>query len=275
MKDISRIIRTSFWTDNKVSECFTPEDRYFMLYLLTNPHTTQLGIYEFSVKVSAFEMGYSQETIIGLLDRFENTYGVIKYSKDTKEVAIKNYLRHSIVKGGKPVFDCLVKEESKVKDKSLVRYIMNYLRNLDDINYTVKEFIDYVIENEKDKDNDNDNDNERIVDESSSVDDLKEDKNKSIHDIVDYLNLVCGTNYKDKTANTRKHISARLNEGYTFDDFALVIDKKASEWKGTTMEQYLRPDTLFGTKFESYLNQRINKPKSNNERDLFAELRDC
>ena len=128
MKHISRIIRTSFWTDNKVSECFTPEDRYFMLYLLTNPHTTQLGIYEFSVKVSAFEMGYSQETIIGLLDRFENTYGVIKYSKDTKEVAIKNYLRHSIVKGGKPVFDCLVKEESKVKDKSLVRYIMNYLR---------------------------------------------------------------------------------------------------------------------------------------------------
>ena len=45
-----------------------------------------------------------------------------------------------------------------------------------------------------------------------------------------------------------------MNDGFTVDDFKAVIDKKAKEWKGTEMAQYLRPETLFGTKFESYLN---------------------
>lgn len=81
------------------------------------------------------------------------------------------------------------------------------------------------------------------------------------HQIIDYLNQKCGTKYKASTANTKKHISARLNDGYTYEDFVKVIDKKYSEWKGTQMEQYLRPDTLFGTKFEGYLNQNIVKNK--------------
>lgn len=282
MKGINRIVNTSFWNDSKVTEYFTPEDKYFMLYLLTNPHTTQLGIYEFPIKKVAFEMGYSAESIIGLIDRFQNKYGMIVYSSATNEILIKNFLRHSIVKGGKPVMDCLQKEERDVKDKTLLGYLYEYLDSYrDELNVTVIEYIDTLskyIDNKNEKDNendiDNDNDNERIVPRIVPRI-VKSENSDLIIQVVDYLNLVCETNYKPKTANTIKHINARISEGYTFDDFALVIDKKASEWKGTTMEQYLRPDTLFGTKFESYLNQRINKPKSNNERDLFAELRDC
>ena len=84
-----------------------------------------------------------------------------------------------------------------------------------------------------------------------------------IKDIVEYLNMICGTKYKHSTANTKKHIRARLKDGYVFEDFKEVIDKKSKEWLGTNMERYLRPDTLFGTKFESYLNQNIidNQPK--------------
>ena len=81
--------------------------------------------------------------------------------------------------------------------------------------------------------------------------------NNYIVEIVNYLNQKCGTKYKASTANTKKHISARLNDGYKYEDFVKVIDKKYQEWKGTEWEQYLRPDTLFGTKFESYLNQNI------------------
>ncbi len=97
-----------------------------------------------------------------------------------------------------------------------------------------------------------------------SIDKDSIDKNKYIVEIVDYLNLVCGTNYGAKTKNTVKHINARLDEGFTVDDFKTVIDKKAKHWLGNHMEQYLRPDTLFGTKFESYLNQNIvdEEPKS-------------
>ncbi len=75
-------------------------------------------------------------------------------------------------------------------------------------------------------------------------------------DIVDYLNLKAGTKFRQSSEDTRKHIRARINDGYTIDDFKAVIDKKVSEWKGTDREIYLRPSTLFGTKFESYLNQK-------------------
>ena len=76
-------------------------------------------------------------------------------------------------------------------------------------------------------------------------------------EIVDYLNAKAGTRYKASTASTRKHIKARLDEGFTIDDFKMVIDKKCSEWlSDSKMEQYLRPETLFGTKFEGYLNAK-------------------
>ena len=69
-------------------------------------------------------------------------------------------------------------------------------------------------------------------------------------------------NEKD-SKNTTKHIKARINDGYTLEDFKTVIDKKCSEWLNTDMEKYLCPDTLFGSKFEKYLNQKINGPGVN------------
>ena len=79
---IKRVVDTDFWNDSKVIDYFSPEDKYFMLYLLTNPYTTQLGIYELNIKKAAFETGYSTEALNVLLDRFENKYGMIKYSKN-------------------------------------------------------------------------------------------------------------------------------------------------------------------------------------------------
>lgn len=161
---VKRIVSTSFWSDSKV-DTFSPEDKYFMLYLLTNPHTTQLGIYEFSMKHAAFEMGYSVETVQALLSRFQDRYRIIMYCQDTGEIAIKNYLKHSIVKGGKPVLDCLKKELRQVKSKDLVKFVFSANQNSE--NATVREFILYIREIYKYNLNDNDNDNERIVDDSS------------------------------------------------------------------------------------------------------------
>lgn len=81
-------------------------------------------------------------------------------------------------------------------------------------------------------------------------------------DIVTFLNSVTGSSYRSTTDKTRKLIAARLTEGFTIDDFKAVITKKAKEWQGTDMAQYLRPETLFGTKFEGYLNQ----PEVRNDR---------
>lgn len=75
--------------------------------------------------------------------------------------------------------------------------------------------------------------------------------------IIDYLNSKCGTRYTEKNKQTKENIHTRLEEKFTEEDFYTVIDKKCNEWIGTEMERYLRPQTLFGTKFESYLNQNI------------------
>ena len=80
---------------------------------------------------------------------------------------------------------------------------------------------------------------------------------KEIDEVVNHLNEKAGTKYKYNSKNTTKHIQARIREGYTLEDFKIVIDKKCSEWLNTDMEKYLCPETLFGSKFEKYLNQKI------------------
>ncbi|MED1304734.1 replication protein [[Bacillus thuringiensis] serovar konkukian] len=76
-------------------------------------------------------------------------------------------------------------------------------------------------------------------------------------DIVSYLNEKVGKSFKHKTAKTRSLIKVRFKDGFTIDDFKRVIDIKAAQWLNDShMSQYLRPETLFGTKFESYLNEK-------------------
>ena len=161
---IKRVVDVNFWNDDKVVDSFSPEDKLFMLYLMTNPHTTQLGIYAINKKQMAFELGYSLDTINVLLDRFENKYQMIKYIDSTKELAIKNYLKYSIIKGGKPVEDLLEKEIKQIKNKSLLGYVYNNIKDYDNLNDTVKKvltsFNEYIL-NDNEKHNDNDNDNEK------------------------------------------------------------------------------------------------------------------
>lgn len=80
--------------------------------------------------------------------------------------------------------------------------------------------------------------------------------------VVDHLNAKTGKHYKSSNDTTRRYIRARLNDGFTVEDFKSVINKKTEEWLNTDMEKYLRPETLFGTKFESYLNEKIKKKSS-------------
>ena len=104
------------------------------------------------------------------------------------------------------------------------------------------------------------------------------EKDKRYKEVIAYLNEKAGTAYKDSSKANQRHINARLAEGFTVEDFKTVIDKKCAEWLGTDMEKYLRPETLFGSKFESYLNAPTNrKPEKNShgfkERDYdFDEL---
>ena len=104
------------------------------------------------------------------------------------------------------------------------------------------------------------NENDRSV---TPIPDIKTDKRKDIHsqvdEIVSYLNEKSGKHYRASSSPTVKCIHARLEEKFTVEDFKKVIDNKVAQWKDTDMDGFLRPQTLFGTKFESYLNEDATK----------------
>lgn len=74
--------------------------------------------------------------------------------------------------------------------------------------------------------------------------------------IVEYLNNKIGAHYKPNGKKMKELIRARMNEGYTVEDFKTVIDKKFKSWgNDPKMSLYLRPSTLFSTRFAEYLNE--------------------
>ena len=81
-----------------------------------------------------------------------------------------------------------------------------------------------------------------------------------VEQVISYLNDKLKTSYKATTNKTKTLINARVNEGFTLDDFKKVVDTMYNEWHNDIkMKVYLRPETLFGTKFESYLNRNNKK----------------
>ena len=109
-----------------------------------------------------------------------------------------------------------------------------------------------------------------IVD-NNIVENAEKHDMKVITEIVDYLNEKAHKNYRSNNKTTIRHINARLKEGRTLSDFKQVIDNRCATWMGTDMEQYLRPETLFGSRFESYLNAPAPKPRGSDGRILSDE----
>lgn len=87
-------------------------------------------------------------------------------------------------------------------------------------------------------------------------------------EIIDYLNSKTGKKYRDNVQKNKSLIKARWSEGYRLEDFKQVIDNMVKDWSGTKYAKYLRPETLFGTKFDGYLNQgnAVKREKKTDER---------
>ena len=96
-----------------------------------------------------------------------------------------------------------------------------------------------------------------------------DDVDKSHFEIIEYLNLKTGSKFKPTTKPYVQAIRSRLKEGYTVDDFKTVIDKKCREWKGTKLEKYLTPKTLFApSHFDTYLNSNEMAVMTDTERKI-------
>ena len=119
-----RTIQTSFWSDTKIAEDFTPEDRYFYLYLFSNPHTNLCGCYEVGKRQIAYEIGYSTEAVERLLERFSDIHRVIAYDKETKEILILKWYKYNWTRS--PDYrKALLKSIEGVKNPHFKEYLMN------------------------------------------------------------------------------------------------------------------------------------------------------
>lgn len=122
-----RQLHTEFWNDGFVLD-LTPEEKYFYLYLMTNPHTAQCGIYKLPKRIIETHTGYSRETIDKLLSRFVE-YNKIYYCNETKEIMIINWLKFNQPSSPNAV-KCVNRELKGVKNKEFLNYIYAQCTNL-------------------------------------------------------------------------------------------------------------------------------------------------
>lgn len=261
---IYRNVSMSFWTDSKISDDFSPEERYFYLYLFTNPHSNLCGCYEISLKQMAYETGYPVKKVEEIIKSLFTKHNVIRYDTKTKEILILNWHKYNWTTSErfrKP----LAKEIKVVKNEIFRDYLQRLFDGEEPKLDTVSDFADTVYENADtvyEVVNNSDTPIDTSVSVSVSVSDTVSDTvsvtdtvKDSIKEIIDYFNEITGKHYTYTGKETVEHIRARLRDGFTVDDFKTVIYKKTREWKGTRFEKFIRPQTLFSTNFESYLNQ--------------------
>lgn len=129
---IYRNVNITFWTDTKVSDDFSPEDKYFMLYCLTNNYTNLCGCYEISIKQMSRDTGYNEETIEKLLERFKNVHKVIFYDKENKELLIKNWYKYNWTKSEK-LDKPLLKEIENIKTVEFKRIVADEYNKRDTV----------------------------------------------------------------------------------------------------------------------------------------------
>lgn len=117
-----RPIKINFWTDADVLE-FTPEEKYFYLYLLTNPNTSACGIYELPKRKVQYETGYNEDTVNKLLRKFAD-YGKIRYDERTKEVYILNWHKHNAISNVN-LKKCVLGELKKIKSEEFKQDLLS------------------------------------------------------------------------------------------------------------------------------------------------------
>lgn len=179
---------------------------------------------------------------------FADLYGVHEKTISKRIARLKkfNYLDVKMI----------YKNGSKEIDKRIIKIATTYERNCSE----------GMSRNATTPPHANATDNTTSKSNTTSINSNKEIYKESLpfQEIIDYLNLRTGKNYR-VTNDVRKSINARYQEKFTLEDFKTVIDKKCVEWiDDPKMNKYLQPSTLFGTKFQNYLNQEVSKPKTNN-----------
>lgn len=230
---IYRPIYLTFWTDIKIADNFTPEDKYFYLYLITNPHTTLCGCYEFSFRQAANEMGYSKETIEKLLDRMINVHQVVRYDCETNEILLLNFAKHNWTKSPDLIKGVNVSIE-KVKSIEFTEFLKCEVDRLLTVTIPSNDGIQTTVSVTDNNDIKNNN------------------KDKEIEEYFNSLwNLYPKKKGKDKVSKKSKKEIYKIG----FEKMSEAIERYRKEREGKDSQFTMYGSTFFNSGYKDYLEE--------------------
>tara|TARA_R100001460_G_scaffold21960_4_gene44660 strand:+ start:5794 stop:6603 length:810 start_codon:yes stop_codon:yes gene_type:complete len=244
-----RKIHDTFWTDPDIED-LTPEQKFFYLYLITNPSINQIGLYEFSFKRASFETGYNQETIEKLLLFFENEEK-IKRSLFTKEILVVKFWHHNKSTSPK-VLQHVNSLLDNVKDRSLIQYVYS---------------MDTLSQEEKEEEEEKEKKKTKKKVQSSK---------KIVLDLIDFWNNKNGCSLKFTTKKSNQ-VKARLNT-FSVDELKkAILNRSNDEWINnegikfkSDWESFWRNDE----KVERYLHIQVEKSSEKNNYQYAPKMSD-
>jgi uncharacterized phage protein (TIGR02220 family) len=295
------------WSDDIVLS-MSPEQKLIFIYLYTSPYTSSCGIFKISLRTAGFQLGYTnspfESALKGLCAAFPD---FVAYDEQTGEVALLQYPKQLLISATGKALAISQKEVESVESETLLKAMIStnsaglsrpYLAQLRRLqmqtinNRNVNVLLDgdivqvsvYQLDEWKKEIEIESKDILSFSDENDSASFLPEmvvakrpleevtppAAPTPAAEIVAYLNTATGRDFRHKTKPTQQAINARLADGYSIDDFKMVIDCKAAQWKDDAeMGKYLRPETLFTpAHFESYLQEAKHRPAVNADAHL-------
>lgn len=230
-----------------------------------------------SLRFLAERWGWSRTKVMSFLEVLESAE-MLSFQSDTKKTVIKvlNYSKYQGFGDDSPNKKATEKpQKGHRNDTEMTQKDTN--NNVKQYNNDQQEKI-YIAGQARPRGSESGkNLRETVSSDASALAEKTADDRIPYREILEYLNAKTGASYKVQAKATRKKIHARWAEGYRLDDFKHVVDVKVGQWKNDPQKKkYLRPETLFGTKFEGYVNEDLEAPKSayqaQFEKDLQATM---
>lgn len=244
----------SFWTDPKISDDFTPEDKYFYLYLLTNPHTNISGCYEISIRQMSIETGYSKDSIEKLLDRMEHVHQVICYANDSKELLILHWSKYNWSLSPK-VKKSIEDKMHSIKKPEFKAFIEDCYKHIDtlSIGYGYTTNIPFSLGMFSLGINNTNN----IINDMCNEDDKKQKKAEHEKDIESFFESVWKLYIRKRGKNQVTKTAKEELFAIGYDRVKECIDKYAREKQGCEEKYILMGSTFFNGRYKDYLNEDI------------------
>lgn len=268
-----RTIDAGMWGDEKFRRLSPPEPsaQFLWIYLLTGEHTDGLpGLYRIGEAALAEALGWSVDELRPVFSELESL-GMALSDFNARVIYLPNALRYQAPNNpkhlqgwGKPfrtIPECDLKDTwlqqlVEFAQRKGILYVQALEEGFDTVCDTVCDRVSPP--NPNPHPNPHPNPNNLKVELPGNPDDASPDSADEIPfaEIIGLLNQESGKRFRHGTEATRRHIRARWCEGHHMDDFEQVIKGKCAQWMGSDQEKYLRPLTLFGPKFEGYVNEQ-------------------